>query len=495
MKTRSVARGAVTVAIGGLVSKIIGAAYRLPLTNLIGAEGIGLYQMVFPVYCALLTFSSTGLPSAISKLVGENEENADKIFSRSLMLFGTIGMVGSALMLVLGGFISEIQGNASAGACYRAMSPSVFTVSVISCVRGYFQGRSDMRPTAVSQITEQAVKTVFGLTACYFFAYDVKKAATAAALAVTVSEVAALIYLLIKLRISGYKKQKFAEKPIGFGKILALTVPVGLAAFMLPLGHFADSFIIINVLGRNGGATELYGIYSGSVAALTGVPVAVAYGAAVACVPAISRGENSAITDALRFTGLICIPFTLFFTFFAKECIDLTYGGMNALQRFNAAQILGVDAISVTLLSFLQTVNAILVARGKQRLPVYTLAGSLIVRAALCAWFCSISSVGIIGAPAAANLSLAFALAINIVHALKNVSLTVVLNDITKCVVCSLICVLAGFYVYNAIGGVVAFVCFSAASAACYVFLTYIFGPLKETFRVRPGGKKKSVSA
>ena len=334
MKAGEVLKGSLTVALGGLISKIIGAVYRVPLTNLIGAEGIGLYQMVFPVYCAMLTFSSTGLPAAISKLVGENPQGGGCVFRRSLLLFGSIGAAGSLIMFVLGGLFAKLQGNYSAAICYRAMSPAVFCVSVISCVRGYFQGKGNMRPTAVSQITEQAVKTVFGLFFCFMFGKTPVTAAALASAAVTVSEICALAYMFIKLKILGYIKEKTPRERGSYKKILALTVPVSLTALMLPLGHFADSFIVINALGRTPEATALFGIYSGSVAALTGLPIALAYGAAVACVPAISRGEYREAVNAVRFTGLISIPFTLFFAFFAKECIGIVYGGMQSAERF-----------------------------------------------------------------------------------------------------------------------------------------------------------------
>ena len=82
-----VARGAAIIAVGGFIVKVIGAVYRVPLTNLIGAEGIGLYQMVFPVYCAMLSVSSTGIPTALSRLISKSPEKADGYLSRSLFLF------------------------------------------------------------------------------------------------------------------------------------------------------------------------------------------------------------------------------------------------------------------------------------------------------------------------------------------------------------------------------------------------------------------------
>ena len=106
---KTIIQGAIVIAVGGLLSKIIGAFYRVPLTNIIGTEGIGLYQMVFPVYCALLTLSSTGIPTALSKLVAEREESAPAFLIKSLMIFGAIGFIGSAIMFVLGDFFSKLQ--------------------------------------------------------------------------------------------------------------------------------------------------------------------------------------------------------------------------------------------------------------------------------------------------------------------------------------------------------------------------------------------------
>ena len=70
-KTDGVIKGAAQIAVGGFLAKLIGAAYRIPLTNLLGGEGVGLYQLVYPLYCLLLTLSATGIPSSIAKLVAE----------------------------------------------------------------------------------------------------------------------------------------------------------------------------------------------------------------------------------------------------------------------------------------------------------------------------------------------------------------------------------------------------------------------------------------
>ena len=472
---KSIARGATVIAAGALVSKLIGAAYRIPLTNIIGAEGIGLYQMVFPLYCALLTFSSSGLPAAISKLVAGGKKAG--YLKKSLLLFGGLGMLGSALMCVLGGFLAKLQGNPKATLCYTALSPSVFAVSIISCFRGYFQGRNNMTPTALSQITEQTIKTVFGIFLCSRFSYSAETAAAAASLAVTVSEIFALLYLVARFYFSREKK----AEPIGqarYSEILKLTIPATLVAVALPLGHLADSFIVINALGGTERATAFFGVYSGSVASITGVPVALAYGAAVACIPALCRGDSGKIADSMRFTALIAIPFSVFFAFFPEESFNILYGGMGIAERVAGARILALDALSVVTLSFLQTTNAVLLALGKQKISVVSMGAGLFIRAALCLLFCRASEIGILGAVIAANVSYLFSLAVNLRYCLNENLVPLVLRDVAAGFLFSLLCVSAARAVYSAVPSTAVFMISSVFAAAVYLLLSYLFGAL-----------------
>ena len=102
--------GALALAIGGFITKVIGAFYRIPLTNSLGAEGLGIYQMVFPLYCLLLTVSSTGVPNGIAKLIGEGKDGEKTLYS-ALKVFVPIGVIGSVIMAVFSSKIALLQGN------------------------------------------------------------------------------------------------------------------------------------------------------------------------------------------------------------------------------------------------------------------------------------------------------------------------------------------------------------------------------------------------
>lgn len=151
---------------GGFIAKLIGALYRIPLTNLIGGYGMGLYQMVYPFYCLLLTVSATGIPSSIAKMTAEKRARgiSDKgVLKSALILFLSIGAVGALLMTALAPVLSRAQDYPDLKSGYIALAPSVFLVSAISVFRGWFQGENKMFPTALSEVTEQVVKVGLGL--------------------------------------------------------------------------------------------------------------------------------------------------------------------------------------------------------------------------------------------------------------------------------------------------------------------------------------------
>lgn len=201
----------------------MGAIYRIPLTNALGGEGMGLYQMVFPLYTLLLTISGGGLPVAISSLVavklsGNDERGARRILTVSLAALSVIGLLFSVTLALSGSLIAALQGNGRAKTAYLGIAPAVFFVSVLACFRGYYQGRENMLPTAVSQLIEQAVKLVAGLyLAARLSSRGVEYAVLGALLGVSLSEAIATLvlsawFLLTSARIKRSEKGRVMRK-------------------------------------------------------------------------------------------------------------------------------------------------------------------------------------------------------------------------------------------------------------------------------------------
>ena len=142
--------------------KGIGFLYKIPLFNALGAFGAGLYQSVFSVFTLCINLAGAGIPSAMTKLISSGE-NAKAVLLKTLKIFSALGFVFFALLFIFSELISKIQGNVLAKSLYLVISPSVFIVGVISCFRGYFQGLGQFKPTAISQVIEQVVKSLVGV--------------------------------------------------------------------------------------------------------------------------------------------------------------------------------------------------------------------------------------------------------------------------------------------------------------------------------------------
>lgn len=394
--------GAAILGAGTFLAKIIGAAYRVPLTALLGGAGIGLYQLVFPVYTVLLDFSGAGAPSALSKLIasgdkaGREERAKDYLFA-GLKLFAALGAVFSLFMFLFAKPLSAAQGDENAYLSYAAISPAVFLVCLITPFRGYFQGLANMKPTAISQIIEQTVKLCFGLMLVKLFGGDTPRAAAGAAFAITVSEAAAAIYIFSvykarqkRARLGGSLLngetpacggEQIAKRESGVtAKLIKTAIPVTLLGIIFPLCAFAESFIVINLLsGYKENSTALYGLYSGVASTIAGLPAAVCYGVAAAAIPAVSAGKteekrkkNSA--RAIALTLFLSLPAAAILYFFAPNIINLLFRSLPQSEREISARLLKILAPSSALLSLLQTQNAVLIAENKPYFAVFSMA-------------------------------------------------------------------------------------------------------------------------
>lgn len=398
MKQRSFLRGAVILAIGGVFAKVLGAVYRIPLTNLLGSRGIGLYQLVFPMYTLLLTVSGAGIPVAISKLIARdlqcgNRSAAKRTFFSALGCLTILGGIGSAALFFAAEPLARLQGNLQAAACYRILSPSVLLVAVLAAFRGYFQGGLNMAPTAASQVTEQLVKTVLGLVLAYS-ANDAITGAKRAVFAVTASEVVAVLFVAVWYAWETLRSPRVKPAPEKRGtvrEILLLAVPVTLGSLLLPFTQLVDSVLVMRLLP--GDATQLYGLWSGPVHSLLNMPVVLTLGIATAVLPSVTgcyvAGDEAGLHEkcnlAFRLTTVLGLPCSVGLAVLAKPVVCLLYGGLTAAEQNLSAELLQIAAAGVLFLSLAQTSTAILQGTGRLYRPV-----AFLGIAALCKTVCNV---------------------------------------------------------------------------------------------------------
>ncbi len=216
MKKQTFLSGVLILFVAGVIAKILGAVYRIPLTWLLGAKGLGMYQLVYPLFSLILVLSSAGMPTAISKVTAEFVKIGDKLSARatlkiSLQLLLAISGAFAIILSVGAWGIASLQGNPNLYICYLGLVPAVILVSILSAFRGYFQGGQNMVPTATSQLIEQSGKLFFGLILGYLLLpFGVEFGTFGALLGVSVSELLATATMLIfykkslKLRKSQY---------------------------------------------------------------------------------------------------------------------------------------------------------------------------------------------------------------------------------------------------------------------------------------------------
>ena len=285
MKKHSLIKGTIILGLAGIISKFLGLFFRWPLIMLIGDEGIGYYQMSYPLYTFFIALAS-GVPIAISKLVSEknalgDKEGIMKVLKESFILMIFMGLGSTALLLIFSKhIISYLQWSENSYYSLIAISIAPSFIAIMSVLRGFFQGLQNMKPTAVSQIIEQLGRVIIGVgLAVLLLPYGVEYAAGGAALGASAGGLFGGVYLTIKyirikVPISLFKLKK-DEKILE--SLLRISMPLSLGATVATIMGLIDSILVPKKLLEAGltskGATILYGQLTGKANVLVNVPL------------------------------------------------------------------------------------------------------------------------------------------------------------------------------------------------------------------------------
>lgn len=415
------------LSIVGLICKIVGALYRIPLAWLIGDEGMGTYQLVFPTYNMLLTISSAGLPVAISRMVSfslakDDPRNAKRIFRIALWMLAALGFLSMILMIVMSPSLAVRSGDVSTQPGFVAIAPALLLVCIMSALRGFMQGQQNMVPTAISQLIEQVGKVFVALPLAYFgMKVSVAYAAAGVLLGTSIAEGAALLFM-----IATYRRKKPAfdrlpqnvqEEPIAaktlLKRLLNLSIPITLGACIVPIAGFIDSGLLLNRLMDAGiertEALGLYGRYSGYVLTLINVPTALATAISMSLVPSISgamaKGDGKQMRRqsslGLKLSFVVGLPCSIGMSMLSRQLLDLIYH-FNTPEALNVtANLLSLSSLTIVLFTVVQSTSGILQGLRKQRIPMYTLMVGVAAKVFLNYTLIGMPGVNIYGAPIA----------------------------------------------------------------------------------------------
>ena len=422
MKKNVFFKGAVILIISNLIGKVIGAVYRLPLAKIVGSVGMGQYQLTFPLYCLILTISTSGIPIAISKLVAEyNSQNrfndSKKLLKTSILFLTLISLIGACVVIFGAKLISGWQGNKDMYVCYYGIAPAILFVGVLSAFRGYFQGYLLMLPTAISGLVEQVFKLVFGLfLANRLIVYGTEYAVFGALLGISISELFSFVFLLICYFVYSrkHKTQKIdSEKSYRFlsRQLINLAVPITLGGLVAPLTSMVDSLLVVNLLMFMGysnlSATMMLGLQSGVVEPLVNIPVIVSVSIATALLPSISalsaKKSNDEIKKLVEKAFQICLSISIAcficFVVFGEQILEFLYGGTFDNDELSIAlKLLFLGGVNIIFLSLVQVSAGVLQGLGQQKEPVKSLLVGCVIKIALDVCLILIPSVNIMGA-------------------------------------------------------------------------------------------------
>jgi len=175
------------LAVASLIVRIIGLLYRIPMTRIIGDEGMGAYNYSFEIYNIALILSSYSLPIAVSKLVAtrgikREYKNSYRVFLCAMLFAASVGLVATLILFFGADFFSKLINNdANVALPLRVLAPTIFVFSVMGVLRGFYQGKNTMLPTAISQVLEQIVNAIVSVAAAYYLTKNFYLSSNAAA--------------------------------------------------------------------------------------------------------------------------------------------------------------------------------------------------------------------------------------------------------------------------------------------------------------------------
>jgi len=401
-KKQSFLGGAAILASAVAVVKVIGAFYKIPLNNILGDVGLTYWDTAYKIYNLLLTFSTAGLPLAISKMTSEahaqgRENEKRKIFRTAIWLFFALGLIGSLFMYFRADTLAGFLRNELALQPIRALAPAVFCVCLLACMRGYTQGQGNMTPTAISQVLEALCKVGVGLPLAWYvlsIGMELDVGAAGAILGVTVGTALSMVFLIVYL-LTHRNRVESLDSTSSSGalmkRILAIGIPITLSNSAMSIISIIDTKIVMGRLQDGLYLTEveaaaLNGQYSMGMV-MPNMVASFVYPVTMSLIPfaaaALARkdyaGADRSISSAFRLLALLAFPAGVGLSVLSTpiEVLILPAQPESALAAGPHLRILGIACIFIC---FMILTNAILQTYGKEKLPIFTVVVGGIVK-------------------------------------------------------------------------------------------------------------------
>lgn len=472
MKEQSTGKGFAILSAAMMIVKLLSLIYSPFLLKILGGNrAFGIYSITYMIYTFVYVLTNSGIPSAISKLVSEfvvvgNYRSSIKIFKISRFMLIIIGTIMAIVMFLASAPITRIMHCPEARYSVMALCPAILFTSVSSAYRGYFQGRSNMKPTAISQVLEQVLNTVFSLLfAALLIGYGIEYGCVGATIGTTLGALVSSLFLIIT-----YEKSKNSEgfnlkntnnhiihtnKQI-FRRIVKYSIPITLCIAVPSLGSLIDIYNMITRLMAGGishnYAQSLFGIYS-KFTILTAVPITIISALAVTVLPAVSKAaalNNKSQTEnkinfAFKISLIISIPAAVGLSVLSKPIYFF-------LKYNDGYNVMLAGAVIVIFMALFQIQISILQGMGRIYIvTLYSILG-IVIKYVVNYILIAIPSINIYGAIIGSLAGFLVPVLLNSIYIKKNLELKIQFNSyIFKCLISSISMGVASYVIYVAL--------------------------------------------
>lgn len=404
-KEASFVKGAIILAMSSIIVKVIGAVFRIPLTNLVGEYTMGLYSMAYRYYSILLTIATAGIPIAISKMISESRaldrpRETNKIFKTAMGLCLTIGLVGMLVLIIFSEELALATNDINAVPSIIALAPAVLFMACTAAFRGYFQGHENMVPTGLSQIIEALSRLFIGLFLAWLLLSRGMSGKYISAGIITGITAGTVLTVILMLFFAVRKRRGEGKLPDNGGEIrkssqilsalLKIAVPVTLGSLVMNITSAIDMFLITNRLAALGYESEvttsMFGIYENYALPIFNLVPSIIISLNVSVTPTISAahavGDREKLTktllSALRIVVIFTLPAAVGISVLSQPILSILYKSQADVAV--AAPVLTILGVASFFLCASSLTSTSMQALGHATIPLVTMLVGAVVK-------------------------------------------------------------------------------------------------------------------
>lgn len=436
----TVLEGALSLTIATVIVKILGAIYKIPISHVLGEEGMGYFNSAYTVYSFFVLLCTVGVPKAIMLLYADadgDKREESKIISTALTFFIIIGTSLSIVFSLLSIPLSKLIGSPDAYISMVFISPSILFSGISSVFRGHFSAKVKFIHIAVSQIIEGAGKLIFGLILAMLSAHAniaLNIVSAFAILGATLGSLGSLLYLIIITKVSktdkiSRQKLKIDEKALIVSRMIKISLPIAMGAMIMSITNIIDLGIVMRRLISLGysasSATALYGNYTTFATPLFNTAISLFTPITVAFMPSLIKERLDknrlldVIKDELDISFFIFAPLSVGLCVYSEEILLLLFDDHGV---FLGSRLLVYLILSIFFLIPLTIVNCTLEATGEVKAPMVSMLVGAIFKIVSGYVLIGNTGFGISGAPISTLIFYGVALITSLIIAYKKVN-------------------------------------------------------------------------